>query len=319
MNFGMTMLLLKCCERESFMKLISVDSPISARKAVICMVMCSVLWSTSGALIKLVDWNGMVIACLRSLIAGVALFIYLHILGKKLVINKLTLTVAIAVCIKYVCFVVGNKLTSSANMVALQYTNPVFVLLISMLFFNKKIKRKDMLVAVMTAAGIAMLTLDRSGPSSAAGNLMGLVVGITTAVMYLMTARCTSYEESLSVIAIGHFYTAIVMAPFLFTSEISITPQNIAGILLLGLVQQAVAYSFYSFAIRSAPPLTCCLIACINPLLNPIWTAALVHEIPGPIAITGFVIVLGSITLWSVSNAKEKARATAKKEAELGC
>lgn len=309
----------KLFRKGKFMKRFSLDSPISARSAVICMAMCAFLWSTSGALIKLVDWNGMVIACLRSLIAGFALFIYLHIMGKKLVINKLTLTAAIAVCIKYVCFIVGNKLTSSTNMVALQYTNPVFVLLISMALFHQKIKGKDMLVAVATAAGIAMLTLDRSGPSSTSGNLMGLTVGITTAVMYLVTARCTSYEESLSVITLGHFYTAIIMSPFLFTSEILLTPQNIGGILLLGLLQQAVAYAFYSFAIRSAPPLTCCLVAFINPLLSPVWAAMLVHEIPGPMTIIGFVIVLGSITLWSVSNAKEKARAAVKKAAEADC
>lgn len=300
------------------MKRFSVDAEISPRSAAIFMAMCAALWSTSGALIKLIEWNGMVITCLRSTIAGVALYFYLRLLGKKLVINRFTLTSAIAVCIKYVFFVVGNKLTSSTAMVALQYTNPVFVLLISMLFFHKKIKRKDMLVAVATAAGIAMLTLDKAGPSSTAGNLMGLTVGVTTAVMYLMTSRSSSYEESLSMITLGHFYTAIIMSPFLFVSNITFTPQNVGSLLLLGLMQQAAAYALFSFATRSAPPLTCCLIACINPLLNPVWTAVIVHEIPGLVTIVGFIIVLGSITLWSVSNANEKTKMLAEKDISEG-
>lgn len=294
------------------MKSFSVDDKISPRSAAICMAMCAFLWSTSGALVKYIEWNGMVIACLRSLIAGAALYIYLRAVGKKLVINRLTLTAAIAVCIKYVCFIVGNKLTSSANMIALQYTSPVFVLAISFAFFGQKIRRKDLLVAIATAAGIAMLTLDKTGPSSLSGNLMGLAVGITTAVMYLMTARCQSYAESLSIIILGHFYTAVIMSPFLFTSTIIVSAKNVTGILLLGFLQQAVSYAFYSFAIRSAPALTCNLVGCINPLFNPLWSAIIIHEIPGVMTVAGFFAVIGSITLWTVSNTREKARQLSK-------
>lgn len=148
---------------------------------------------------------------------------------------------------------------------------------------------------------------------------MGLAVGFTTSIMYLMTARSASYEESLSIITLGHIYTAVIMSPFLLFSKITFTPQNVGSLLLLGLVQQAVAYALFSFATRSAPPLTCSLIACVNPLFNPVWTAVLLHEIPGPVTIVGFVIVLGSITLWSVSNAKEKTRLAAEKAINSGC
>ena len=295
------------------MKKFSVDEKISPRSAALCMAFCAFLWSTSGALVKYIEWNGMVIACLRSLIAGIALIIYLYAVGKKLVINRLTLTAAIAVCVKYTSFIIGNKLTASATMIALQYTSPVFVLLISFLFFGQKIRGKDMAVAIAAASGIAMLTLDNSGPSSISGNMLGLTVGITTAIMYLMTSKCQSYAESLSVIILGHFYTAIAMSPFLFTSELKMSAGNIWGILLLGLLQQGVSYAFYSFAIRSAPALTCNLVGCINPLFNPLWTAILVHEIPGVMTILGFAIVLGSITIWTISNTREKAKAAQNK------
>lgn len=290
------------------MKQFSVDSPMSARNAGLCMAMCAFLWSTSGALIKLIDWNGFVINGLRSLIAAVGLLLYLKIIGKKLVLNRLTCLAALAVLVKYTCFIVGNKLTSSTNMVALQYTQPVFVLLFSFLFFHKAFRGKDLAVALATAGGIAMLTLDHSGVSTPIGNLLGLLVGISTAVMYLMTARAKDYEESLSIITLGHIYTAIAMLPFLLGSEIRMTTGNVVGILLLGVLQQAVAYAFYSFAIRWAPTLVCALIACVNPICNPIWTYFLVGELPGPMTICGFVIVLSAITAWSISNAKEKTR-----------
>lgn len=49
----------------------SVDRPIAPKNALLCMAACAFLWSTSGALIKLISWNGMAIAGMRSLIAGV--------------------------------------------------------------------------------------------------------------------------------------------------------------------------------------------------------------------------------------------------------
>ncbi len=289
----------------------SVDNRISGRSALLCMAVCAFLWSTSGALIKLINWNGMAIAGLRSLIAGVVLLVYLRIVGKRLVINRLTLTVGIAVMLKFVCFTVGNKLTSSANMVALQYTNPVFVLIFSMLFFGQRFKRKDVAVALATAGGIAMLTLEGTGTSTMLGNFLGLMVGVTTAIMHLMSGKAKSYAESLSINIIGNIYTAVAMAPFLFTEKLELSAQNLTGILLLGLFQQAAAYIFYSFAIRNAPTLSCTLIASLNPLFNPVWTALLVHEYPGPMTLIGFGIVLASITLWTLSNAKDKAKAQA--------
>ncbi len=290
------------------MKRFSVDSKLSPRSAAICMAACAFLWSSSGALVKLIEWNGMVITCLRSAVAAVALYLYLRLLGKGLVLNRLTLTTAIAVCIKYIFFVLGNKLTSAAAMVALQNTSPVFVLAMSSLIFRQRARRKDILVSVATVVGVALLTLDRAGSSSMIGNLMGLAVGITTAIMYVMSARGGSYEESLSIITLGHIYTAVLMAPFLFFSEITFTPQNVTNILLLGVVQQAVAYALFGFATRSAPPLTCTLISSVNPLFSPVWAAVLVHEIPGPATIAGFIVVLGAITLWSVSDAKQKEK-----------
>ena len=286
----------------------SVDRKISQKNAALCMAMCAFLWSTSGALVKYIEWNGMVINFMRSFIAGVLLWAYLHLVGKKLVANKNTLLAAGFVCVKYSAFILGNKLTSSATMIALQYTSPVFVLLFSAMVFKQKIRGKDMAVAVAAMCGIAMLTLDRTGPSSLTGNLMGLAVGVTTGLMYLFTSKAGDYAESLSIITLGHIYTAVIMLPFIIGADMPMTAKNIGGAIMLGLFQQAIAYAFYGFAIRSASPLTCNLVGCINPLFNPIWSAIIIKEIPGPITLVGFIIVLGSITMWSISNSLEKQK-----------
>ena len=46
-------------------------------KAIIQLIIASILWSTGGLLIKLVDWNPIAIAGSRSFIAGLVIFAYL--------------------------------------------------------------------------------------------------------------------------------------------------------------------------------------------------------------------------------------------------
>ena len=187
-------------------------------------------------------------------------------------------------------------------------SNFVCFICFSFLLFKQKIRGKDMAVAVAAMIGVAMLTLDRTGPSSFAGNMLGIAAGVTMALMFLFTSKAESYAESLSIIMLGHLCTATVMLPFVIGEDMPMTAKNVGGIILLGLFQQAVAYALYGFAIRSASALTCNLIGCIDPLLNPVWSAVIIKEIPGPNTFIGYVIVFGSITVWSISNTLEKQK-----------
>ena len=48
------------------------------RRAIIFLIIASVLWSLGGLLIKLVNWNTLAIAGMRSAITAIVLFIYLR-------------------------------------------------------------------------------------------------------------------------------------------------------------------------------------------------------------------------------------------------
>ena len=50
-------------------------------KAIIMLFFASVLWSTGGILIKLVDWNPVAIAGARSGISAIFMYIYLQYKG----------------------------------------------------------------------------------------------------------------------------------------------------------------------------------------------------------------------------------------------
>ncbi len=80
------------------------------------MLFGAVCWSLSGALIKLLAWNAFVIAGMRSALAVLMLMLFLKAAGRRLALSKTIFLIGIAVSMKFVAFVTGNKLTAAAGL-----------------------------------------------------------------------------------------------------------------------------------------------------------------------------------------------------------
>jgi drug/metabolite transporter (DMT)-like permease len=75
-------------------------------------------------------------------------------------------------------------------------------------------------------------------------------------------------------------------------------------VIYLGVFQIAVAYVFVTSALRYIPALEASLILLIEPVLNPVWAWLFQGERPGPWAVMGGAIILGSTTLKGVLDAR---------------
>lgn len=116
------------------------------RKAVLVMLLCAAMWSIGGIFIKLVPWNALVIAGIRSLIAAAILFLYMRKAGVRFVLNRQSLASGVTLAGTMLLFVSANKLTTSANAIVLQYTAPIFVLVLSALVYKETLRRRDIAV-----------------------------------------------------------------------------------------------------------------------------------------------------------------------------
>jgi len=106
-------------------KAISRNSSSMGQTAVL---FSAILWSTGGLFIKLIDWDPVIIAGVRSLIAGLfMLAVRLLSPGKRRAPFKLRYLWGggLAYSITMLLFVPANKLTTSANAILLQDTAPV--------------------------------------------------------------------------------------------------------------------------------------------------------------------------------------------------
>ena len=283
----------------------SIKSNVSAQKrSVIFMVICSFFWSIGGLFIKMVPWNSFVISSVRSLITCFVFLGYMKAMHYKLIVSKRTILAGATLCASFLCFVTANKMTTAANAIMLQYTSPIFILLISCIIFRQRPLKKDIFVVCAAVVGIVLFFLDDLNPGDMLGNIIALGAGLTLGIFFVFGSKSTSIDENMSAIFMGNFITFLVGIPFYFLYPPTFTVQSVLSILVLGIFQLGVPYILYGIAIRDCPPLTASLISMFEPLLNPLWVFLVMGETPGIMALIGGLIVVVTITLYSISNIK---------------
>ena len=277
-------------------------------KASLEMLLCAALWSIAGILFKLIPWNGFAVAGMRSLIAGITIYVSMRFMGFHYVLNRRTLIAGFFSGCTYLCFTVSNKLTTSANAIVLQFTSPIFIIIYSAVLFGRKPKKQDLAVVLFTLLGISLFFLDQLKPGYLIGNFVAIGAGMFMAGMYVAVGEIEE-EERFSGILNGQALTFLAGLPFFIATKPAVTPTELIALLTLGVFQLGLSYVLYVKASKYCPPLACCLLGAIEPLLNPVWVFLFNGEKPGLFALIGAVIVIVSITVWSAFG-QEKEQVT---------
>lgn len=269
------------------------------RKATLQMLLCATLWSIAGILFKLIPWNGFAVAGMRSLIAGITIYVCMRLMGLRYIFNRKTLIAGFFSGCTYLCFTVANKLTTSANAIVLQFTSPIFIIIYSALFFGRVPRKQDVAVVLATLFGISLFFFDQLKPGYLLGNFVAIAAGMFMAGMYVSVGEIEE-EERFSGILNGQALTFLVGFPVFLATKPPITATAVTALVILGVFQLGLSYVLYVKASKYCPPLACCLLGAVEPLLNPVWVFLFNGEKPGVFALLGAVVVITSITVWSI-------------------
>ena len=261
-------------------------------KGIFCVLMAAVLFSIGGLCIKLVPWSPLAINGTRNLISAILIGIYLKVTHHKIVINPAVLFGAVCMAATTTLFTIANKLTTAANTIVLQFTAPVFVILLMWIFFKERPKRVDIIASVIVFIGIICFFID--GLST--GNMLGNVIAVLSGIGYAGVFMMNSFEksDSLSSIFLGQSLSAVTCVWFVF-GETDFGMAAIGGIVALGVFQLALAYIFMAKGLDEVPAVTASLTTAIEPILNPLLVAVFYHETVTPLSFVGAVIVIAAI------------------------
>lgn len=263
------------------------------KRAILYLIAASVLWSTGGLLIKLVQWHPVAISGSRSLVAGFLILAYLR--KKKLNWSKNLVLGAIAYASTVMLYVIANKMTSAANAILLQFTAPVWVALMAGWILKERIRWYDWASIAATLCGMALFFHDGLGGGNFAGNVISVLSGVGLAAVVIFL-RLQKDGDPVETVLLGNFLTFFLGLPVILTSGMP-SVQSIVGLLLLGVFQLGCAYLLYALAIKHVTAIEAILIPVIEPLLNPLWVFLFIGESPSVWALAGGSIVIFAVCI----------------------
>ena len=254
--------------------------------------------STGGLFIKAVDIDAFGISMWRSLLAGITIWLILR--PRLSLPGRATAAIALSYAGMLLFLVIAMRLTTAANAIFLQFTAPLYVVVLARLFLHEKASRLDLLTLVVAFAGMSLFFVGRFDGSSMVGNGFGLAAGLCFGCMLvLFRAPGVEAEDRVSAVVLGNLGLAAVLLPVnLVRADASVFAPGIgdaAGLLFMGILQVGLGYVAITFGIARVAALEASLLNMIEPVLNPVWVFIFLGENPGGWAILGGAIIISAV------------------------
>jgi len=268
---------------------------------ILFVFIASLLHSISGLCMKFIPWHGMSINSARNLVAVLVMGGFLWVIKHKPRINVPIIMGALCVTCTQVFFSLANKMTTAANAIVLQFTTPIFVILLSMIFWHKRPRKLDVIACVVVLSGVICFVVDGLAMGGMLGNFLALTSGLTNAIVYLL--KDMKDGDQISSFFWGEVFSVFAGMPFLL-QETSFPPSAITSVLVLGALNVALAHILIYIGLKTTPAITASLISGIEPVLNPVLVAIFYGEPVGSMALVGGSIVVIGVVGYNVLKAK---------------
>ena len=276
-------------------------------RGTVYVLLSAICFSTGGVLIKLIPWSSMTKQGIRSIFSILVVGGYMLLRRQRFVWNKTVFWGAICNTVMAFSFVAATKLTTAANAIVLQFTEPIFVILLMWFIYKKKPGKDALIACAVVFAGILCFFFESLGAGQMAGDLLAILSGFTYALVMMMKKfEGADFESSLIV---SNIISAVVGIPVYFRdfSTASVADAWVF-MLLLGVVQFGLSYIFLSKGLDYVSPVTASLTSTIEPILNPILVAVFYGEKIGAAAVVGAVLVVGAAAVYNVRQSMQTER-----------
>lgn len=280
---------------------------------VLAAVGAAALWSLNGPLIKFLNQggagvDGWAIAFYRSLFGGL-IFLPLALRRAETLRNApRAWPIGSVLCftVMTAAFVIANTMTAAANAIVLQYTAPVWVVLLSPLLLREKPRLVELPPLALAMVGVAVILAFQ--PRS---DLGGLSVALTSGLGYAaltVALRGLRPVNPTVVVAMNFVGSALLLLlPTAIWGSFRLTGVQFGVIVLMSVIQFALPYMLFSWSLQRIEAHRASLITLLEMVLNPVWTLLAMGEQPPRATLLGGPLILLGVAAWMAA-ATRKAK-----------
>ncbi|MGH9676285.1 MAG: DMT family transporter [Candidatus Acidiferrum sp.] len=270
------------------------------------IVLAAVLWSTSGAFTRLLTrptvlglneplLNPLQIACGRVLFAGLVLLPMLR--KRDLAFRPAMLGTAASFALMNGLFVYALASGSAANAILLQYTAPIWMVVMSVWLLREPVDKRGAVSLAGGMMGVAVIITGSMLDTGKTGQLPVIAAALGSGVTYagvLIGLRITRDLSATWLTIFNHLISAAALVPFVWNLGLP-TPGQTFVLLLYGGLQMGLPYWLVARGLSRVSPQEAGTLTLLEPILNPIWAYFVSREPETVWTFIGGSFILGAL------------------------
>lgn len=280
------------------------------RKGLIYISFTAFLWSTSGFFIKYLTINAFQISFYRSLIAALTVFAVALLRKQKLKFefDAVSNFAAVFYAGILILFVIATKMTTAANAIFLQFTAPIYLVVLEPLFLKTKFDSRSIITIIKCIGGMVLFFFGKLELGNIYGNLLAICSGICFAMFSLLLKYKKvkhKNDNTLNNVVMGNALVAVIAFFFIYP-ELSLDLKQALILLYMGAIQIGISYIIFNEGIKYVSATESMIIATLEAIFNPIWVFIGIGEVPSVYSIAGGLIIFAAI-IWRNFSKREKS------------
>jgi drug/metabolite transporter (DMT)-like permease len=148
-----------------------------------------------------------------------------------------------------------------------------------------------------------VICVGSAGQPDAAGVMIALLSGLLFSI-YMVSLRFLKEFNPGTLTFLNNLVCCLILLPWV-GSELSLSLKEGWIVAVMGVVQLGIPYWLFSKGLEQISVQEASLIVLIEPVLNPIWVALIVGELPSGATLVGGLCIVGSLGfryLWHARN-----------------
>lgn len=285
------------------------------------VILAGILWGVISIFINKFNdmgFNSYENMCLRAWTSVFIMFILLLVLKRDLLVIKLRdIWIFIGTGLLSLTFFSYCYFTTIVNCgagigVVLLYTSPIFVMLLSAVFFKEKITLKKLTALILTFIGCVLVAgiIGNGTRLSSVDFFIGLGAGFGYALYSIFAGFGVKKYSSITITFYTFVFSGLSLIVFVnpadLVKKVIIQPNNIwLYILGIALICTIIPYLCYTYGLGKLEKSKAAVLVTIEPLVGTLVGFFVYNENKGFFKIIGIILIFISVILLSAESGKE--------------
>ena len=265
------------------------------------------IYGTIGIFREFIPLSSGLLAFSRGLIGGIFLLAWVLLRGGTLKLNISRKRFAL-LCLSgavmganWILLFEAYNYTTVAVATLCYYMQPTFLMLLAPLLFKEKLTLKKGVCALVSLAGMVLVSGVTEGAAMDGDNIVGIVLGLGAAMLYttvIILNKKNPVENAEGKTVVQLLSAAVVMIPYLLLTEkpgaYTLDLGAVALVLVVCIVHTGIAYAMYFGSLQRLPAQTTAVLSYIDPVVAVLLAGLVLQQTMSAGEIVGAILILGA-------------------------